>query len=336
MAARDIRAVTSPHPLPVGLDDIRAAHGGIEGLVHRTPCASSATLSRMTGLRITLKLENLQKTGSFKPRGALTVMKRLAPEERARGVITISAGNHAQGVAYAASVLGCPAVVVMPAGASPAKAEAARGYGAEVVLHGDVAAAFEKMHALRHERGLAFVHPFDDPGTVAGQGTLGLEVLEDVPDADVVVAGIGGGGLASGIAVAVKALRPAARVVGVEPVGAAAMRRSLDEGRPARLDRIDTIADGLAPPFVGDLNFEILRRLADDVVLVTDDEIRSAMRFLLERCKTLAEPAGAAAVAAVLAGMVKAPPGSRVVCVVSGGNVSPDALAAHLAAAPRI
>jgi len=316
--------------IPVTLDDIRAARSAIAGLVHRTPVVTSRTLSQMTGWRVHLKLENLQKTGSFKPRGAITTMKALAPAERARGVITISAGNHAQGVAYAGSVLGCRATVVMPANASPAKAEAARGYGAEVILHGAIAETFERMNQLREERNLVFIHPFDAPGTIAGQGTVGLEILEDLPDADLVVAGIGGGGLLSGIALAVKKTRPATRIIGVEPVGAPSMRRSFDEGKPVRLDGTDTIADGLAAPFAGTLNYEILKQYADDIVLVTDDEIRAGMRFLLERCKTLAEPAGAAATGAILAGKIKAPAGSRVVSVVSGGNIGAELLATHL------
>ena len=316
--------------IPPTLREILDAREAIAGLVHRTPCVSSATLSRMSGCRIHLKLENLQKTGSFKPRGAITNMKGLSPAERQRGVITISAGNAAQGVAYAASVLSCPATVVMPAAASAAKAEAARGYGAEVILHGEIAATFARMEEIRRERGLAFVHPFDDPGTVAGQGTVGLEILEQVADADLVLVGIGGGGLISGIALAVKSLRPEARVVGVEPVGAPAMRRSLDEGKPVRLERLDTIADGLASPFAGTLTYEIVRRHVDDVVLVDDDEIRAAMRLLLERCKILAEPAGAAATAALLTGKVAVRPETRAVSVVSGGNIAPEDLAREI------
>jgi threonine dehydratase len=316
--------------MPPTLEKILAAREALAGLVHRTPCVSSATLSRMAGCRVQLKLENLQKTGSFKPRGAITNMRGLSRAERERGVITISAGNAAQGVAYAASVLSCPATVVMPASASPAKAEAARGYGAEVILHGDVSAAFTRMDEIRRERGLAFVHPFDAPGTVAGQGTVGVEVLEQVPDAELVLVGIGGGGLISGVALAVKSMRPKVRVVGVEPAGAAAMRRSLDAGEPVRLERIDTIADGLAPPLVGKLNYAIVRQHVDDVVLVEDDEIRAAMRLLLERCKILAEPAGAAATAALLTGKVKVDAGTRAVSIVSGGNISPEALAEQI------
>ena len=321
--------------LPVTLNDVRAAREAIHGLVHRTLLTGSRTLSQRSGFDVHLKLENLQKTGSFKPRGAITTMKGLSPADLARGVITISAGNHAQGVAYAASVLGCRATVVMPLNASPAKAEAARGYGAEVILHGEIAQTFEKMNELREQRSLVLVHPFDAPGTIAGQGTVGLEILEDVPDTDLIVVGIGGGGLASGIAIALKESRPGARLIGVEPVGAPSMRRSFDEGKPVKLERTDTIADGLAAPYAGTLNYEILKRYADDVVLVTDDEIRMGMRFLLERCKTLAEPAGAAATAAILSGKISAPSGARVVSVVSGGNIGPELLARHLAAGPR-
>ncbi len=316
----------------VALQDVRRAHEAVRPHLHRTPLVRSETLDRLTGHQIHLKLENLQKTGSFKPRGALNHLSALSSEVRSRGVVTISAGNHAQGVAYAARVLGIPATVVMPAGASRAKAEAARGYGAEVILHGDVAAAFQKVHELERERGLHFVHPFDDPRIIAGQATVGLEILEDLPDVDAVSVGIGGGGLISGVALAVKEIRPAARLIGVEPVGADTMFRSRREGKPARLDRVETIADGLGAPFAGQLNFEIVQRTVDDLVLVTDAEILEAMRVLLERCKTLAEPAGAASLACLLTGKVSLPAGSRVCCVVSGGNIGTDLLARYFAA----
>jgi len=312
----------------VGLREIREARELIGDDLHRTPIHGSATFSRRSGGEVLLKLENFQRTGSFKPRGALTNMRRRDPEAIRRGVITISAGNHAQGVAFAASRTGVPAVVVMPASASKSKAEAARGYGAEVVLHGDVTAAFAKLDELRAERGLTFIHPFDDDATIAGQGTLGLEIAEDVPEVGTVVVGIGGGGLISGVAVAIKSLRPEARVIGVEPTGAPAMHLSRQQGRPVRLESIETIADGLAPPFVGERNFAIVERYVDDLVLVEDAEIREAMRFLLERCKVLAEPAGAAAAAALLSGRIRGAGGSGpTVVVVSGGNVSMELLA---------
>ena len=310
----------------IEMKDILAAREAIGGLLHRTPLVGSATLSRMTGRPVHLKLENMQKTGSFKPRGAITSIRRLSDAQRAKGVITISAGNHAQGVAYAAAQLGARAVVVMPAAASRTKAEAARGYGAEVVLHGDVGQAFRKVEEITRERGLTFVHPFDDDGTIAGQGTVGLEIMEDLPDVDTVVVGIGGGGLISGVAIAVKSLRPSARVIGVEPVGAPAMHLSRQQGSPARLEVLDTIADGLAAPFAGVRTFEIVQKHVDDLVLVEDAEIRSAMKLLLERCKILAEPAGAAAAAALLTGKIQ-PRGGATVVLVSGGNVSLETLA---------
>jgi threonine dehydratase len=294
---------------------------------------SSATLSGRTDRRVFLKLENLQKTGSFKPRGALNYLSRTPAELRAHGVVTISAGNHAQGVAYAARVTGIRATVVMPANASRAKAEAARGYGAEVILHGDVSSAFEKVHELERARGLHFVHPFDHPLIVAGQATLGMEIVEDLPDVDAVLVGIGGGGLISGVAMAVKELRPDARVIGVEPEGADAMWRSRREGKPVKLGRVDTLADGLSAPFVGELNYRMVEQYVDDLVRVTDAEILEAMRLLFERCKTVAEPAGSAALAALLNERAPVPAGSRVCCVVSGGNVGTNLLAGWFASA---
>ena len=311
----------------ISVADIEAARERTRGHLHRTPLVGSATLSRMAGRPVFLKLENFQKTGSFKPRGALNNMSQLDAGQRARGVITISAGNHAQGVSYAASLLGIRAVVVMPASASRLKAEAARGYGAEVIQHGDMAGAFRKLEELQQERGLVLVHPFDDDQTIAGQGTVGLEILEDLPDVETVVVGIGGGGLISGVAVAIKQMRPVARVVGVEPTGAAVMHLSRAQGSPARLEKMSTIADGLAAPFAGARNFEIVQKYVDDLVLVDDAGIRAAMRILLERCKVLAEPAGAAATAALLEGKIGSRTGTgRTVVIVSGGNVGMETL----------
>ncbi len=312
----------------VGIDDVRRAREAAGDLIHRTPLVGSRTLSRMAGRPVFLKLENFQKTGSFKPRGALNKIQSLDAEQLRRGVSTISAGNHAQGVAYVAGHLGTKAVVVMPAASSPAKAEAARSYGAEVILHGDASEAFRKGEEVCRERGLTFIHPFDDDLTIAGQGTVGLEIAEEMPDVECVVVPIGGGGLISGVSLAVKALRPSVRVIGVEPAGAPAMHLSRAKGEPVRLDRMDTIADGLAPPFVGARNFEIAQRFVDDLVLVEDSEIKAAMRVLLERCKILPEASGAAATAALLSG--KVPGGGKTAVVVSGGNISLDKLAACL------
>ncbi|HET6374303.1 MAG TPA: threonine/serine dehydratase [Candidatus Polarisedimenticolia bacterium] len=312
----------------IGLEQIRGAVPAMSGVLHRTPLVGSATLSRLAGREIFLKLESFQKTGSFKPRGALTKLRSLTPEELARGVITISAGNHAQGVAYVATLLGARSVVVMPAAASPMKADAARAYGAEVILHGNPAEAFAKVEEIRSERNLVFVHPFDDDATIAGQGTVGLEIMEDLPGVDCVVVPIGGGGLIAGVALAVKSMNPRARVIGVEPVGAAAMLLSREQGKPARLPRTETIADGLAAPFAGERNFEIVEKHVDDLVVVEDASIKRAMRLLLERCKLLAEPAGAASLAAILEGKIAG--AGRTALVVSGGNVSLETLAACL------
>jgi threonine dehydratase len=302
-------------------DAFEEAREMIRGRLHMTPILSASLLGQEAGTRLFLKCENLQKTGSFKVRGALHKLMRLPPVQKAAGVVTVSAGNHAQALAWAAREIGTPCTVVMPEGASPMKAEASRGYGARVILHGDVFAAFDKAHELEETNGLTFIHPFDDPEIVAGHGSMGLEILEQLPDVDLVVAGIGGGGHLSGIATAIKLVNPSVRLIGVEPTGAAAMHRSLEAGHPVRLEQISTIADGLAPPMVGNLNFEIVRQHVDDVVTVSDDDIVYAMARILTRAKLLAEPAGAAATAALLAGKIPVTRTERVVALVSGGNV---------------
>ena len=306
----------------VGLDEIRAAREHITPYIHHTPLMSAAALGERVGVRLVLKAELFQKTGSFKPRGALNKLMSLSDEEKARGVISISAGNHAQGVAYAAGILGIAATVVMPAAAPRAKAEATRGYGAEVIQHGDMSDLLPKAQAVQAERGLTFVAPFDDPYVIAGQGTVGLELMEDAPEAlDAVIVPIGGGGLISGVAAAAKGISPRTRVIGVEPEGAAVMTKSLRAGA-AQSDTPRTIADGLAAPFAGVLNFAHVKAFVDEVVLVTDEEIVAAMRLLMERAKLLPEPAGAAAYAALLAGKVTGlPPDARVAVIVSGGNL---------------
>lgn len=301
--------------------------------VHRTPLLRSSTLSDRVGAPVFLKCENLQKTGSFKVRGALHRLLRLSEEERARGVATISAGNHAQAVAWAAAAAGVASLVVMPENASPTKVRASRGYGAEVILHGDAAAAFVRVRELSAERGLTFVHPFDDEEVVAGHASCGLEIVEKQPDVGVIVVPVGGGGLSSSIAAAVAATGSAADVWGVEPEGAAAMAESLRVGRPVHLDSVDTIADGLAPPMAGVLNHAILTELACGVVLVDDQEIVQAMKLLLERTKLLVEPAGAAGLAALLAGRIELRDGRPVVVVLSGGNADLVQLAGLLSEA---
>jgi threonine dehydratase len=305
----------------IGLDDLHAARAALTDRLHRTPTFTCATLGAQTDTDLYLKAELFQKTGSFKPRGALNKLLNLTDQERSRGVITISAGNHAQGVAFAARELGIRATVVMPEAAVRSKVEATRSYGAEVILHGTGKDLLPKAQELQAERDLTFVHPFDDPYVIAGHGTVGLELMEDVPDADIVVVPVGGGGLIAGVASAVKLLRPATRVLGVEPEGAPGMTLSLRDNDPAHLDSTNTIADGLAAPFVGTLNLAHVQAYVDDVVLLTDDEIIAGLRLLMERAKLQVEPSGAAAFAALLAGKVSVPSGARVVCIVSGGNV---------------
>lgn len=297
------------------------ARARIAGSIHRTPLLRSRTLSELVGAPVYLKCENLQKTGAFKVRGALHRLIRLSDEERAKGVVTISAGNHAQAVAWAGRAAGVRTVVVMPAHASPAKVQASRGYGAEVILHGDARAAFAKAFELAEERGLRFVHPFDDEEVVAGHGSCGLEILEDLPDVGTVVVPVGGGGLISGIAAAVASVRSDVAVWGVEPQGADAMRRSLEVGEAVHLDTVDTLADGLAAPMAGVLNHVLVAAHARGVVTVSDAEIVRAMKCLLERTKLLAEPAGAAGLAALLEGRIPELRDAPVAVVISGGNV---------------
>ncbi len=314
----------------VTLEDIRAAREVVYGPLSRTPLLRSTTLGERTGTRAFLKAECLQRTGSFKTRGATVRVAHLTAEERERGLVAVSAGNHAQAIAFAATAAGVRSTVVMPETAPRAKVEASRRYGAEVILHGTVYDAFDKAEELRRERGLVYVHPFDDPHIIAGQGTVGVEIVEDLPDLDAVVVCVGGGGLIAGIATAVKALRPGVRVVGVEPTGAACVTEGLARGEAVFLDGVDTIADGLATPTTGELVLEHVRAYVDDIVLVDDAEIVAGIGFLLERAKLLAEPAGAAATAALLAGKVDLPEGSRVAVTVSGGNIDITRLCQYL------
>ena len=308
--------------VPPTIDDIRAAAARIAPHLHHTPLLGSHSLSELTGYKLSFKCENLQKTGSFKPRGAVNRIATLDPDAANRGIITISAGNHAQGVAYAAARLGIKAVVVMPETAVASKVVATRSYGAECILHGDVHSAFEKLQEVQQDRGLTLVHPFDDPMLIAGQGTVGLELLEkDGAPFDAVVVGVGGGGLIAGVATALSSLAPETRVFGVEPEGAATMTLALAAGSVVRLDDLNTIADGLAPPFVGELNLAVVEHLVESVVRVTDVEIRYAMALLLERMKLLVEPAGAAALAALMNGKIPVERGTRVAVILSGGNV---------------
>jgi threonine dehydratase len=307
--------------LPVSRADVERAAGVIAGRLHRTPTLPCRTL----GPDVFLKAELLQRTGSFKPRGVLTKLDSLTQDEKAAGVIAISAGNHAQAVAWGAAEEGLDALVVMWKGASQAKLAATRGYGASVDLEAaSPAEAFQRLEGLLEATGRTLVHPFDDPLTIAGQGTVGLEILEDVEGVRTLVVPIGGGGLISGIAVAAAGR---ARVIGVEPQLSTAMHSALAAGERVEVTPT-SIADGLNAPHAGRNALGIVRELVEEVVLVSEDEIEDGFRFLYERAKLACEPAGAAAVAAVLAGKVD---GGRTVCVVSGGNVALETAAGILA-----
>ena len=290
--------------------------------MHRTPLLTSRSLDAETGLEVRLKAELLQRTGAYKIRGALNKLSLLSDEERARGVVCSSAGNHAQGVALAAQILGIRAVVCMAANATPSKVAATRGYGAEVVQHGEIwDEADEKARELVEREGLVYVHPFDDLDLIAGQGTLGLEVVEDWPEVEVGVVPIGGGGLISGVAAAVKRARPEVRVVGVESSDGPAMKASLDAGELVTLERCDTIIDGLRVKRVGRNTFELVRRFVDEVVTVPDDVIFANVVWTMSRLKLVVEGAAAAPVAALRSGALALPPGTKVALVLSGGNL---------------
>jgi threonine dehydratase len=315
----------------VGLTlDVAAVEEARERLreaIYQTPCPYSQTLSELTGSHCFVKLENLQMTGSFKERGAANLLRQLDPAERARGVVAASAGNHGLAVAFHAARLGIPATIVMPTYAPLIKAASARRSGAEVILHGaDYDEAYERAQALVAERGAVFVHPFDDPRVVAGQGTLGLELLEQVSDLDAVVVPVGGGGLIAGVALAIKARRPSVRVVGVQAEAVAAMHRSLRLRERVRVPAGATIADGIAVRRAGELTFALARQLVDEVVTVDEEELANAVLLLLEIEKTVVEGAGAAPLAALLnrpLGLA----GRRVVLVLSGGNIDVTMLA---------
>jgi threonine dehydratase len=302
-------------------EDFREARATIDGLVHRTPLFSSRALGSRTGFPVWLKAENLQKTGSFKPRGAFNKVRHLPASERQRGVVTASAGNHGQALAYVAAHEKIPGYVVMPEAANRSKVAAVKEYGAEAILHGKLwDDAYARSQELAAEKGLVYVHPFKDHYILAGQGTVALEILEDLADVAAVVVPIGGGGLLAGMAMALRDSRSGVRIIGVEPTGSANMLISRQRGTPTELDVVDTIADGLATKKTDPDVFEVINALVDDLVAVTDADMLLAIRFLLERAKLLAEPAGAATVAALMSGKVSVPAGKKVVAVVSGGN----------------
>ena len=300
------------------LADVEAARDRIAGRVHRTPLLSATSLGDLFGVELSVKADLFQKTGSFKPRGVFNKLLQLRRSDLAHGLVSISAGNHAAALAYGARAVGAVATIVMPTGALPSKIEATRSYGGEVVLtDGDL---MEECRRFQEARGSTLVHPFDDPDVIAGQGTVGLEILEDAPEVEAILVPVGGGGLISGIAAAVKLQRREVQVIGVEPATADAMSRSLAEGRPVSIGHPVTVADGLAAPFAGEHTLRHVRRFVDRVVRVTDEEIVAALRLVFQRTKLAAEPSGAAGIAA-LAGPLELRAGTRVVCVVTGGNL---------------
>lgn len=306
----------------VTLDDVRGAQKMLSGVARMTAMEGSRYLSGLVGAPVHLKCENLQRTGSFKLRGAYVRIAGLLPEERAAGVVAASAGNHAQGVAHASSLLGVRSTVFMPVGAPLPKVAATRDYGAEVRLHGQVVdETLAAAQEYARETGAVFIHPFDHPDIIAGQGTVGLEILEQCPEVRTIVVGIGGGGLAAGIAVAVKAVRPDVKVIGVQAAGAAAYPPSLEAGRPVSVPHPATMADGIRVGRPGDVPFQLVQELVDEVRTVSEDELSSALLLCLERAKLVVEPAGASPVAALLSDphSFEGP----VVALLSGGNVDP-------------
>jgi len=314
--------------LPASFEDVRAAAARLDGVAHRTPVVTSATLDERTGAHVFLKAENLQRIGAFKFRGAYNKIAQLSPEQQRAGVVAFSSGNHAQGVALAARLLGVPAVIVMPSDAPAAKLAATRGYGAEVVTYDrERMNRAELAASIAAERGAALVPPYDDPAIVAGQGTVALELIEDAGELDVLLVPLGGGGLLAGCSLAATALSPGARVYGVEPEAGDDWVRSWREGRIVSIPVPKTIADGQQTQAPGELNWAIVRKLAAGIVTVSDDEIRAAMRFAFERLKLVVEPSGASAFAALLAGKVDVR-GTRTGVVISGGNVDPATFAA--------
>jgi threonine dehydratase len=315
----------------ISLDDVHRARERIGDRLHRTPLLRSATLSDQVGADVRFKAELFQRTGAFKPRGVLNKLSTLSDEEKRRGVISISAGNHAQALAYASAVEGIDALVVMWQTASPMKIAAARGYGATIDTEAaDIPAAFTRLEELIESTGRTLVHPYDDPLVMAGQGTVGVEMLEDAPQADVVLVPVGGGGLVSGIATAVKGMNPDARVVAVEPERSRALHESLKAGEPVTVEA-KSIADGLNGPYAGANCVRVCTELGVESVLVTEAALREAFRFMYGRMKLACEVAGAATAAALMSRAVEVEPGQIVAAVVSGGNVAAKTAAAILA-----
>jgi threonine dehydratase len=314
--------------LSLTTSDFEHAHARIDAHIKRTPLLTSRQLDELTGYNVRLKAENFQTVGSYKIRGPLNKFALMSEEDKKRGVVCSSAGNHAQGVALAARIYGIRAVVCMATNATPAKIAATKGYGAEVVLHGSIwDEANEKAKELVRTEGLTYVHPFDDAHIIAGQGTLGLEIVQDWPNVDAIVLPIGGGGLIAGVSMAAKSFNPNIKIIGVESSDGAAMKASVDAGTLQTIE-CNTVIDGLRVRRAGELNFSVVQRYVDDIVTLSDRQIFDAMLWVMERCKLVIEGAAAAPVAALLNGLITLPPGSRVAAVLSGGNLNLDALRA--------
>jgi threonine dehydratase len=317
----------TPDRIPFAPETWAKARQRVSAHAYHTPIVTSRLLSQESGFDVRLKAEMFQRTGSYKIRGPLNKFAELTPEERQRGVVCSSAGNHAQGVALAAKIYGIRAVVCMATNATPSKVEATRAYGAEVVLHGSIwDEANERAKQLVQECGLTYIHPFDDFDLMAGQGTMGHEIVDDVPDADVIVVPIGGGGLISGVSMAVKSRKPGVKVIGVESSGAPGMLESVRASHVVTLPKVDCIIDGLRVKRVGEKTYQVVKQFVDDIVTLPDEDMWDAVRWIMYHCKLVVEGAAAASVAAVRHGLIKAPKGAKVVCVLSGGNVNLDPL----------
>lgn len=318
---------TAADRIHVGLDEFERARARVSAHAYHTPLLTSRLLGEQSGFNVRLKAEVFQRTGSYKIRGPLNKFPQLSEAEKSRGVICSSAGNHAQGVALAAAIHGLRAVVVMAENATPSKIAATRAYGAEVVLHGTIwDEANEKMKQLAAEHGYTVIHPFDDLQLITGQGTLGLEIYDDFPEVDVAIVPIGGGGLISGVSMALKARNPRIRIIGVESSGAPGMKKSVEAGHVVTLEHLDCIIDGLRVKRVGEHNFRIVRDYVDEIVTLPDADMFDAMIWIMSRAKLVVEGAAAAPVAALLHGLIKAPKDANVACVLSGGNVNLDQL----------
>lgn len=305
------------------LDEFKKARQNLKDIINPTPLQYSRTFGEMAGCTVYLKPECLQKNGSFKIRGAYTVLNSLSDEQKKRGVVTCSAGNWAQGVAYGGQLLGIKALIVMPKHVSKTKLEATRGYGAEILLYGTTSTElFQKARELSEEKKMTYLHAFDEPAMIIGHGSIGLEIVDEKPDIDVIVVPVGGGGLISSIALTARQVKPAIRVLGVQPWGSAAMYTSVKMGKVVEIEKVETIAEGLAVKRSGERAFHIIKEYVEEIVLVSDDEIKSAMLLLLERAKLLVEPSGAASLAALLTKKIKnLKADTKVAVVLSGGNV---------------